>query len=440
MVKKLGVLLLICAFIAIPNANADVGKIADPETKAEIQALQTMFSDLQGVLDQQKAALGNSDKTIAALRAELADVKSQSARAAQAVASAPAVPSSASIENQYALKMGGDFRFRWQSDSNNSTQDRNRMRLRLRYGITKQVNDELLIGFRFATGDQTGQQYYNTLGNTATGSSNGMEKMDVWLDQAYLKYTPEMVEGLTIFAGKFAPNWKNKGLLIHPEGCGFDGVGESYVYDITDSISGDINLAQLIMSEGSGVDSDSELYVFDTGVMGTLDNGQTWGVRGTAYMFDGFSEANQTAAGNVGLGNTTTIGNPFVAVTTLDYGFSIQEMPVNLFTQIGKNFNDATGDPANEDMFYSVGASLKTLKDPGDWTVCYKFAHIELNAMPQTLIDADHVGGVESHTVEFTYRLTSATDLNYTLIVPKTIDGDGENDTFINKFNVTTKF
>jgi len=311
--------------------------------------------------------------------------------------------------------------------------------------MASQVSEDLFVGFRLATG-YSGQTYYETAGYDTdlggdVGGADGWKKYQTYIDQLYMKYTPSQVDNLTVYLGKFQHNWKTKGMLIHPEGNGFQGIGVSYAYPITDTVTADLNLAGVIFAENVSVstdkDQDSELYVADGGLVGALDNGNTWGARATLYYFDGMSE---TSGANItSSANNSNIGNVVTGVATVDYGFDIAEMPVALFAQYGSNFNNEAGVNA-QDLYYAGGISINKLSEPGDWSLSYTYSHLELDVMPETLINADCCGTGKVQTLSLSYRLSNATDFSVCLIVPRTIDGDGETDTIQSKFNLTTKF
>jgi hypothetical protein len=77
----------------------------------------------------------------------------------------------------------GELRYRWQFESQGDN-DRFRQRIRFRLGYNKQINDCVMVGFRFET--ETGNNA--TSGNHTLG--NDGKTADIFLDQAYFKYSP----------------------------------------------------------------------------------------------------------------------------------------------------------------------------------------------------------------------------------------------------------
>lgn len=452
--------LMVASFFIANTSFADVGVDVGEDSAKMMKMIDGLKSEL-GKMQQANAQMMNEVKDlrgkvaqvpapvapqvpkelenqIKALQNEIAALKSQK----QAPVAVPAVATSG-VEVPAWLNgthFGGDMLVRFQADSHSGKgeYDRLRGRFRLRYGISKQLNDELKAGFVMATGDANGNRRSSnvTMGNSTAGE-NGFDKYDLWLDQAYLEYKPYFLQNdnfsTTLHGGKFKENWQHKGFLIHPEAVGFDGFGQSFVFKATDEISLDLNLAQLFISEGAGVDADSEMYVFDSGLKGAHE-AFTWGLRGTSYLFAGYNDGGSAALG--GSGDYRTL------VGTADLGFSIADLPVAMFAQLGKNFNDETiaGQSPGADKFWSMGIALNKLKNPGDWDLGYKFAYLESNVMPTGLPDSDLPAGSEAHWFYANYRLFASTDLNATLIMPRTIAGDGETDSLLAKFNITTRF
>lgn len=463
MVRLCMALLVSCLFMA-NTTFADQGVDVGVDTAKMMKMIQDLQQDLVDVQKDNAAMKKDNAKLeaelntlrdvepkvvkdtelanqVKGLQREIQTLKSQ--KAAPVVV--PEVPTGNVPAWLNGTHFGGDMRVRMQTDSNSgSDKDRIRGRFRLRYGISKQVNEELKAGFVMATGDsstQTDEANRRSSAVTMGGTANGFDKYSLWLDQAYLQYKPNALQtddlNITFFGGKFKENWKHKGILIHPEAVGFDGFGQSIKYDLGDGLKADFNMAQLFISESSGEDGDSEMYVFDAGIKGAED-GFTWGLRGTSYIFAGYNDGGSAALG--GGGDYRTV------VGTADLGFDLGEVPVAMFAQYGKNMNDeaAGATSPGADKYWAVGITFDKLRNPGDWNFGYKFAYLEENVIPSGLPDADLVGGREAHWLYANYRLFSSTDLNVTAIIPRTLSdsaaSDGETDSLLVKFNFTTKF
>jgi hypothetical protein len=118
----------------------------------------------------------------------------------------------AALESAGKLKFKGDLRARYEyftqaqdnsrapgvaMSSNKNIPNRGRWRVRLRFGAEKAFGDEVFVAFRLATGSSTEA----TSTNQTLGSQNVLK--GIFLDQAYLRYTPSFLGSkLDLYAGK----------------------------------------------------------------------------------------------------------------------------------------------------------------------------------------------------------------------------------------------
>ncbi len=337
---------------------------------------------------------------------------------------------------------GGDLRLRYQSDYSKGARDRHRPgRLRLRYGFKKQLTDELLVGFKLGTGSSSDRDS----GDVTLGNANpGFRKLHIWVDKAYLEYSPLAVEGLTIIGGKFTPNWAHHDVIFCDADAGVDGIGESYVFSLTDSIDADINLAQLIVRESSNNRDNSEMYVFDVGVSKSFENSMicSVGFRGTGYIFSGFKSGSETYANGIGGSNSASIGNPRVFVGSADLGLDINGIPVDMYVLGAVNVTDRSrhGDIENRNAGFGFGLTINELCKVGDMSFWYQFARFEKNVMPSNLVDTDVGVGNEGHWFSLAYRLFDCSDLSCTLITPRSIETGVYTRTATMKIELNTRF
>lgn len=106
----------------------------------------------------------------------------------------------------------------------NTRQDRrNLLRIRGRLGVKAQLADQWLAGIRLATGsDDSPVSTTDTLGG-------GMSKKDIWLDQAYLSYSPYTWS--TITAGRAANPFVSTDMLYSGD-LNFDGVSAIFKHPL----------------------------------------------------------------------------------------------------------------------------------------------------------------------------------------------------------------
>jgi hypothetical protein len=122
----------------------------------------------------------------------------------------------------------------------NVDQNRNRFRLRARLGVDADLGDGFLLGIRIATGENDSPVSENqTLGAASNGTQGGnFSKYAIWLDRAYLSYTPKLENGLnlTVEGGRFDNPFFSTN-LIWADDIGFDGVAALASYDADDGLT-----------------------------------------------------------------------------------------------------------------------------------------------------------------------------------------------------------
>jgi hypothetical protein len=102
--------------------------------------------------------------------------------------------------------------------SYNTTQDRNRFRFRARLGADVDLYNGFTAGLRIATGDSSSPVSTN---QTFGGNGSDFSKYALWLDRAFVKYTP--VADFVGSVGRFDnPFWSSTDLVWYKE-LGFDG-------------------------------------------------------------------------------------------------------------------------------------------------------------------------------------------------------------------------
>jgi hypothetical protein len=109
----------------------------------------------------------------------------------------------------------------------NTTEDRQLYRVRGRIGFTDQITDDVSVGFRLTTGNDSNPVSPNqTLGNS-------FNKYDVTFDRAWIAYQPTPY--LTLQGGRFASPWFATDLVWYSD-LNFDGFAASASTQITPTI------------------------------------------------------------------------------------------------------------------------------------------------------------------------------------------------------------
>ncbi|MCH7472156.1 putative porin [bacterium] len=153
-----------------------------------IETLRAEFSD------QLAAMIGEMETTINTFDGRIGVLEDDSGDNAGKISSLESIVS--------GLKPGpnwkGSFRYRWEWRERSSSSaftaadfpasggyERFRQRIQFMLGYNKQINDKVMVGFRFKT--NTGLDA--TSGNFTLGSNQG-RTAEIFLDRAYVKYTP----------------------------------------------------------------------------------------------------------------------------------------------------------------------------------------------------------------------------------------------------------
>jgi hypothetical protein len=117
----------------------------------------------------------------------------------------------------------------------NSSKDRNISNFRARFGLTDQIDDDLTATIRLASGSD------NQPVSTNQTMGNYFNKDGVWLDQAFIKYTPDLgFAHASITAGRM-PNPFVKTDLVWDEDVNLDGIA--------------VSLDRTFFANGSGMDN-----------------------------------------------------------------------------------------------------------------------------------------------------------------------------------------
>jgi hypothetical protein len=122
---------------------------------------------------------------------------------------------------------------------NDSTEDRTRFLLRARIGVDADLGQGFSLGFRFATGQTDSPVSENqTIGNANNAQGGNFSKYAIWLDRAYLAYTPDLGPNLdlTLKVGRFDNPFFSTN-LIWADDLGFDGAMATGTYKFDNGLT-----------------------------------------------------------------------------------------------------------------------------------------------------------------------------------------------------------
>jgi len=321
----------------------------------------------------------------------------------------------------------GDLRLRYEGlFYDDDTRDRNRGRFRLRIGVRKAITDELVAGFRLASGSSSDPTSTN---QTLTDE---FSDKDVWIDLAYLIYKPAWWKGTTIGAGKFKNPFVKTNMVwdsdVNPEG-----VYETVKFDTEVPVDPFVTVAWLLVEDQSSA-TDANAGVFQGGFDWAMD-GVTWSSAAAYYDFFNIEEPGnfRSANGNTTAGGKLTAGDFDVLNLTNSVKFKVQEVPVKVWADFAKNLTEDAPAPMDGlDTAYALGFDVGENKDKGDWSFGYKYANIEANSVWGAISDSDFgFANRKGHVVGVAYNLHKKVTAGLTLLQTEPEKGSGPDRTTV---------
>jgi hypothetical protein len=375
-----------------PATQPAAGQSADPE-------------DLKTTIAALKARLRDQDNRLAELEAQQSKQAAGMAQIAKDMAADAGKRGGGMPSWLDNLKFLGDMRLRGQNDyfsgEDNNGKPRNRERFRLRFGVIKTwLEDQMETGFRLASGNN------NDPTSTNQTLDDQFTKKPIWIDQAWVKYSPKVVPGLTVEAGKFATPMVNTDMIwdpdVNPEGFWAQykpklGAFEPFVnvgYFMLQE-----NYPVPSLPEASARDVDITMQSYQVGLDWKISKEAKYTFAATYYNWDDFEYAYRAANGNQTLtghhdGTTyTRLARGFQTVDIINkVDLTFDKLPViSPYFDWVHNYGQAFDDRAYDGQVdgYAAGLKVGQNKKKGDWSAGYKYAYIEANATPGTVNDSD---------------------------------------------------
>jgi hypothetical protein len=265
------------------------------------------------------------------------------------------------------LAFKGDFRVRGEFTDYNleDVKDRNRGRFRLRLGLSKEWQEGLAVSLRLASG--SGEP-------TSTNQSfdQGFSGKEFWIDQAFLSFRRK---ALTLGVGKFQNPFTTSDLLMDGD-LNPEGFYQSLRLDAFFAHAG-----QMVVEEQS-LKHDAHLLALQ---LGSQPKGTPLTACASYYHYTHLDEANLPSAGN------TFYATEF-RIVDLILSWKGKLAGKSLTTTLHALRNLAEEPPAGVQKydtgwaaFFSWGKAAKK----GDWSLYYKYAHLEPNAVVGAFTDSD---------------------------------------------------
>ena len=345
------------------------------------------------LLDMLKANGSISQAQYSELQAELArDQKDQQiARQAQQesneqIAAAAKKTNELSAFNQklaWAAKtqFKGDVRLRQETVKNDgvpNTGDQDRQRIRVRLGAYSEINPQVDVGIRVATGSD------NDSRSTNQSLDNYFTKKDIWLDQGYLDYHPTAIKNLHLIGGKMPQPWVSTGDIIWDTDISPEGLAATYKHSLGGvelfGSAGHYTLKDNVDGEGRQFRHDLRLYAGQLGARFALTDNLKMTLGGSVYGYDNDNDTTTLAVNGNSPGEEFKLYEGFGA---LDIGGL--PMPLSLYGQVVSN-DDASND---QDMGWLAGVKTKFY----GFGVDYNYRDVQRNAVVGAFTDSDFANG-----------------------------------------------
>ncbi len=335
-------------------------------------------------------------------------------------------------------KWAGDFRLRFEDRKLvQPAVEHNRIdraRLRLRYGFETKVNSEMVAGARLATGGSTAATTGSTFG-AHPGSrdqtmEHGFDLKNIWLDLAYMTYSPKQIKNLKITGGKFAIPYYISSSLVWGAEITPEGVAIQYKKSIKPSsypanIDYFLNLGAHPLHQGDGIapviygmQGGASSNVFDRKLKAAFTYYYTANIKGNVY-----SEItpNNTAALNNSTSTGTSSGTFLYnyRVLALDAEYPIMDIILKLDKKkitlplgiYGGWIKNVAAD-VRKGEGWLAGLKLGAAKDKGSWQISYDYRRTARDATLDFLNDAAfHAGGTNNkgYKISLAYMLLKDT-------------------------------
>jgi hypothetical protein len=307
-------------------------------------------------------------------------------------------------------KLSGDFRGRFDdmNSHNAAIVDRERLRYRLRVGLQVNMKDDLEVGFRLASGDNSQGSPSSPLSNNQTLAGNGSKKL-LYIDTAYGKWTPIHNDNWKLAAtfGKMVQPFDASYMVFDPDYTPEGGALQA-AYKFNDNQSLRFNAAAFVLDEIKTSARDPFMYggqlLWDS--KWTSKIGTTLGV--SAYDIVNKESLVDTGTGLVydsNLGNTLVGSqfaynyNPVVASGSVTYTLNSFPLYPGAFPiKLAGEFMDNPGAPSNNEG-WNVGVTFGKSGKKGQWDISYRYQRLEADAWWDQVVDDDNVAAFPtSHT------------------------------------------
>lgn len=298
-----------------------------------------------------------------------------------------------------SVNLYGDFRGRFEGfyQDDPAFVDRNRFRYRLRAGLTYKMADQFEVGFRLSSSESSGTFGGDPVSGNTTFSGGGSKKF-VFVDLAYGKWTPVLLEGLTnsITVGKMENPFTFPSTIMFdkdytPEGLALDfGYGLNTEHTLKFAAGG-FALNEVGASSNDPFLIGSQLR-WDAAWTPKLSS--TLGIG--AFGVSGKRNLKTADVPNQNRGNTRTAAgdlvynyNPIYADAGVTYTLDRFPLYAGAFPiTVSGDFLHNPGAPTSNDG-YSVGVIFGKSGKKGLWDFTYRWTELQADAWYEETTESD---------------------------------------------------
>ncbi|MCX8044629.1 MAG: putative porin [Desulfobacterota bacterium] len=318
------------------------------------------------------------------------------------------------------MQLKGDLRLRYEWTERDETADRNRGRYRLRLGVVVPMSDDLEVGFGLASGSSDPRSTNETM-------DNSFERGDLRLDYAYASYRPW--EWVTLTGGKFPnPLFMPSDLLfdtdIRPEG-----ISAQFSYKLSRSIDLFMNTGLWVIDERKEDENDPRMWVLQPGARIGLGTRAYLKSAAAVYRFDNVkgTTLDYTSKSNTLRQFKNTLKYDYDAVALSgELGYKTPFARLPFAALYGDWVQNTAHGGANAGYLYGVKVGMEKVKKRHDWQACVRYEHLERDAWPDMLPDADTYEGetnVKGYKLMLVYGLFENVDFTGSYFNTKKITG-----------------
>lgn len=308
---------------------------------------------------------------------------------------------------QDGVKLSGDFRYRHEVKDKEGKDTYNRQRVRARIGLEGQVNEDVKIKVRLASGSDDPVSSNQTMDGAFTSKS-------IWLDRAYAEW--KAVDGLKLMAGKVKNPFHNvgKGGLVWDGDLNPEGIAAKLAAEM-EGVEPFVNAGHFWIDQDKG---DDHLFLWGAqgGLVMALGEGASLTVGGSYFYYDelqgegllydddGFGNSTTEIIDEVDpvTGETLESHEVFANDYTLAEGFAELALDAGLPVSIYGDYVVNT-EADDDDTAYLMGVKVGKAKAPGSVQFEYNYRNIEKDAVMATFNDSDFNGGesgADGHVVK----------------------------------------